>query len=118
MESRTLKWLLCAGFPTPVRFIRVARFQSEFRRISLCGDDRAAFHAYMRELLQTASQVESLSPEGPDHPNPEYPWADRDTVVSPLAHEFTGMDSRRSARMRQLLGFLNKCIELPALQRL
>ena len=34
----------------------------------------SAFTAFINSLLPLASAIEGLSPEGGNHPNPEYPW--------------------------------------------
>ena len=105
--------------PQPVhraftRFMRATKSWPEFRRA--CGMNARQFAAYIRSLWGLASRIESLAPVGGmDRPNPEYPWQQGGRVVSPLEHEFPGLDFQ-DHKMRKLLDFIGRCIELCAQQ--
>ncbi|HET6385822.1 MAG TPA: hypothetical protein VFJ58_20715 [Armatimonadota bacterium] len=116
---------LPGGGPPPrshnalVRFMQVAAVHREIRTANHYAASHSAFREYVQGLLPKAREVENLSPEGPDHPNPEYPWNDLAVdVVSPLDHDFAGLDPKRSGEMWCLLSFLRNCFELPELRRM
>jgi hypothetical protein len=60
-----------------VKFVRLAGGRPEFRAASHFTQ-AGAFVAYVTSLLDTAQNVENLSPDGGDHANPEYPWKNRE----------------------------------------
>ena len=65
-----------------VKFMRLSKTRPEFQaacRFTQSGQ----FTAYVDSLLNIAQQVEDLSPEGGDHPNPEYPWETNGVIVIP-----------------------------------
>lgn len=93
-----------------VKLLLVAKNRPEFR--AACGfSSYSAFNAYLTSLLPLASAIENLSPEGGDHPNPEYPWEEQGRVLSPLTYPFPGLDFQHP-RMVKLLRFLADCFTL------
>ena len=99
-----------------LKFMRVAKKLSEIRK--MCGfsssEKHKSYNEYIDGLIPIAGQIENLSPEGDDHPNPEYPWVDaRGNVISPLNHRFTGLDMTHP-KMVKLVEFLNSLLQIPA----
>lgn len=57
--------------------------------------------------------IENLSPEGEEHPNPEYPWVDeKGNVRSPLIHHFVLLDVRINTRMAKMLRLIEVCFQI------
>ena len=94
-----------------VNFVQTAAANPRVRRASHFAQ-RGQFAAYANSLLPLAQSIEDLSPEGDDHPNPEYPWEQNGQVVSPLEHDWRGL-SLQSVPMLKLLQFLDDCFLLP-----
>jgi hypothetical protein len=92
------------------KFVRVARGRQDFR--TACGFIQAVpFRQYVDSLLPLAQAVEDLSPDGGDHPNPEYPWDSNGTIIVPVEYPFTAL-SLQSPRMLKLLKFIEICFLL------
>lgn len=91
-------------------FVQTATTNPQLRRISRY-QNRAQYRAALSSLLPLAQSLEDLSPEGPDHPNPEYPWEQNGQVVSPLDYAWTGFQLQSPAMIR-LLQFLDDCFSL------
>jgi len=72
--------------------------------------DNAHYHAYLSGLLEKAKQVEDLSPQGDDHPNPEYPWKTSVGIESPLTYRFDELQFH-NPKMIKLLRFIDACID-------
>lgn len=111
---------LAKGFLTPpggarypnthnafAQFVAVARGRREIRNACSFSQTRP-FVAYIDSLRPSAQAVEDLSPEGGEHPNPEYPWEVNGDIVSPLEHPFQDLDLR-SPKMLKLLKFIESC---------
>ena len=106
-----------AGAPPPgkshnafSRFVIIAKGRADIR--DACGfKKREQFVAYLNKLEPYAKQVEDLSPEGDDHPNPEYPWSGKLGVVSPVEYGFADLDLQ-SPRMIKLLKFVEDCFSI------
>ena len=70
-----------------VRFVRIAHTipniqgKSNFASVAL-------YQKYVASLLPTAKAIEDLSPEGADHPNPEYPWETAGVIFVPVTYDF------------------------------
>lgn len=91
-------------------FVRVVKRRREFQ--AACGFSQAiAFRAYMDGLLPLAQAVEDLSPDGGDHPNPEYPWYVGGMILVPAEYAFPGL-SLSSPKMLKLLEFIAVCFSL------
>ncbi len=93
-----------------IKFMRVARTRPEFRAAS-GFTDTSQFTAYVTSLLETAQQVENLSPEGDDHPNPEYPWEAGGIILVPTEYAFAGL-TLENPKMIKLLQFIDDCLTL------
>jgi hypothetical protein len=93
-----------------VRFLQAASRRPEIRR-ALGYDRRTQFAAVINGILPQAQLVEDLSPEGPDHPNPEYPWESGGSIISPLDYRFPGLHFENT-RMIKLMKFLERCFEI------
>ena len=90
-----------------VKFLRVARTRPEFQ--AACRFKQSSqFTAYVDSLLGVAQQVEDLSPEGEDHPNPEYPWEIKGAIVIPKEYHFREM-ALDNPKMMKLLQFIDDC---------
>ena len=72
---------------------------------------KSAFNAYLNGLRPTAMAIEDLSPEGPSHPNPEYPWEVKGRIITPIAHDFPNLKLSNIA-MKKMLDFLESCFKL------
>lgn len=72
---------------------------------------KSAFNAYLNGLRPTAMAIEDLSPEGPSHPNPEYPWEVNGRIITPIAHDFPNLKLSNIA-MKKMLDFLESCFKL------
>jgi hypothetical protein len=93
-----------------VRFLRVAKGRPEIR--NACKfEDANRFTAYVDGLLPLAQSIEDLSPEGDDHPNPEYPWEAAGTVYSPLDHQFANLGFA-TPQVIKLLKLIEICFSL------
>jgi len=92
-----------------VRFIRTAGTMPGI--MNAAGfSNREHYQAYLRGLLEKAHLVEDLSPEGEDHPNPEYPWQTPNGIETPLRYGFDELQFH-NPKMIKLLHFVTKCIE-------
>lgn len=93
-----------------VKFVRVAGSRPEMQRI--CQFSRTIdFKRYVNSLLPLAQAVEDLSPEGSDHPNPEYPWEATGIILSPLGYHFSLLHPT-TPMMIKLLEFVQNCFKL------
>lgn len=93
-----------------VRFVRAARSRQYIR--DACGFTRSeAFSAYLDSLLPLAREIENLSPEGEEHPNPEYPWEVNGAIYSPLRHPFAALDFR-NVGMTRMMQFIENCLSI------
>ncbi|MBV9849685.1 MAG: hypothetical protein JO250_08350 [Armatimonadetes bacterium] len=92
-----------------VNFLIIAKGSPDLQKA--CGfTQRRVFAAYLDSLRDLAQDVENLSPEGNDHPNPEYPWEQAGVVISPLAYPFSNLDLyQQSPKMAKLLKFIADC---------
>ena len=69
--------------------------------------------AFLKSLLEFTQRLEGLSPDGDDHPNPEYPWKDNVGIIqSPLYYPFLELQERDNPQMRKLLHFVRVCFEI------
>ena len=97
-----------------------ARFVKKFAKLNLnlqraCRfeGNPAAYARCLDGLGDLAQKVEDLSPEGGDHPNPEYPWEQNSLILSPLTHSSSDLDLReQSAKMVKLLNFIADCFNI------
>lgn len=119
---------LAKGFLTPPGGPRYGKVHDAFAKFvkkaalltpdlqRACGFEGSPAHVYanyLKGLRDLAQAVEDLSPEGGDHPNPEYPWKQNDLILSPLDHTFSGLDLRQpSPKMDKLLKFIAKCFTI------
>lgn len=108
---------LAKGFRTPPGGPRPAKvhdaftnFVKKYARLDpnlqrACGFTNVAqYSKYLEGLRDLAQKVEDLSPEGDDHPNPEYPWEQGGLIFVPMAYPFSDLDLRRqSPKMVKLL---------------
>ena len=93
-----------------VRFMRVAKSRPDIREA--CKFTQAsAFNAYIDSLLPLGESIQGLSPEGDDHPNPEYPWELREIIYTPVDYAFPEF-ALQSRRMLKMLQFLQYCFLL------
>lgn len=94
-----------------VRFVRVAKVRPEVRRI--CGFEGKAdqFTAYVNSLLPLAGDIQSLSPEGEDHPNPEYPWMIHGIIYSPAEFAFDNFQFTHP-KMTKMIEFIANCFQI------
>ncbi len=91
-------------------FLRISKGRADVQRV--CGfKDQKRFVTYINGLLSIAKTVEDLSPEGDDHPNPEYPWEVGGVVHSPLEYPFTDV-ALSNPKMLKLQQFVDNCFEL------
>jgi hypothetical protein len=93
-----------------VRFVIIAQSRFEFRRASRFKDT-SQFRAYMDSLRHKAQQIEDLSPEGEEHPNPEYPWEIRGVIQTPLIYPFPDLNLK-NPQMMKLLQFIEDCLAM------
>lgn len=73
------------------------------------------YRAYLAGLHNLAKAIENLSPDGPDHPNPEYPWMFQGVIYVPDSYNFSGDELdllRQSPRMVKMLKFIAACFEV------
>ncbi len=91
---------------------RYAKLNPELRLA--CGiTNTSQYLMYLEGLRDLAQRIEDLSPDGGDHPNPEYPWQQRDQILVPLTYPFSDLDLRQqSAKMAKLLKFIAACFTL------
>ena len=111
---------LAKGFLTPSGGARYPRTHNAFAdfvkiadrrpdlRVASHFTKRSQFAAYIASLLETAKKVESLSPDGEDHSNPEYPWEEKGVIMLPTEYPFADLDLR-SRKMVKLLQFIDDC---------
>ncbi len=93
-----------------VKFMRVSKTRPEFQAACRFKQSRQ-FTAYVDSLLSIAQKVEDLSPEGEDHPNPEYPWEINGVIVIPSEYHFSDM-AIENPKMIKLLQFVDDCFEI------
>ena len=93
-----------------VRLMRTAKVRPEYKKA--CGiKSSSQFVQYIDKLLDIAQQVENLSPDGPDHPNPEYPWEFQNVILVPKEYNFKGL-TLEGPKMIKLLKFIDNCFSL------
>ena len=93
-----------------VKFMRVAKGRPEFQ--SAAGFEQSSrFVAFVEGLLGTAQEVENLSPDGGDHPNPEYPWEVGGTIYLPTEYPFPGL-VLTNPKMIKLIQFVDDCLKI------
>lgn len=92
------------------RFVQIAGGRLEFRAASHFTQ-AGPFAAYITNLHDIAQKVENLSPEGSDHPNPEYPWEERGTILLPTEYAFDDL-ALENPKMVKLLQFIADCFTL------
>ncbi|MCA1596475.1 MAG: hypothetical protein LC772_08645 [Chloroflexi bacterium] len=91
-----------------VKFLRVAKRRPDVRKA--CGYyDAAMFTAFIDSILPKAQAIEDLSPEGAEHPNPEYRWQVGADVVCPVDHPFADLQLH-DVRMIKLIKAVNAFI--------
>ena len=90
-----------------VNFMIVAKVRHDIREASHFKS-RTQFIAYIDSLIDTGRRIEDLSPEGDDHPNPEYPWEVQGRIVVPIEYAFANLDLN-SPKMIKLLQFVHDC---------
>ena len=93
-----------------VNFVILAARTPEFRAVSRFTT-RSQFSAYTTSLLALARRVEDLSPDGEDHPNPEYPWEINGVILLPTEYAFNGLELD-NPKMVKLLEFIADCFTL------
>lgn len=93
-----------------VNFVQTAQTDTKLSRVSRY-ENRKQYRAFVKSLLPLAQRIEDLSPEGPDHPNPEYPWEQNGQVMSPLDYAWIGFHLQ-SRPMIRLLQFLDNCFSV------
>lgn len=91
-----------------VRFVQIARFDKSIRR-RFDFRTRAAYDSFINTLLTVAQSIEDLSPEGDDHPNPEYPWEAGGNILIPARHPFSALSRHRPAVI-QVMRFIEACL--------
>lgn len=83
---------------------------------SACGCvNIGQYRAYLAGLHNLAQAIENLFPDGPDHPNPEYPWIFQGVIYVPDAYNFSGDELnllRQSPRMVKMLKFIAACFDV------
>ena len=96
-----------------------ARFVKKYARLDptlqqACGIGNMSQYAeYLEGLREIAQKIENLSPEGDDHPNPEYPWEQGGGILLPLTYPFADLDLlQQSAKMVKLMRFLGTCFQI------
>ena len=90
-----------------VRFMRASKARLEFQTASRFTRS-SQFIAYVDSLLDIAQRIEDLSPDGEDHPNPEYPWETNGMIVIPLEYPFTEL-ALDGPKIIKLLQFIDDC---------
>ena len=93
-----------------VAFLKLAEKRPDFRRASKFTS-ASQFTAYTASLFDIAQKVEDLSPDGGDHPNPEYPWESQGVIVLPSEYPFADLNTQ-SRKMVKLLEFIDDCFTL------
>ena len=96
-----------------VDFLLWASLNSGFRQAFGATNPGASFTRYVRSMLSVAERVQALSPEGDDHPNPEYPWLNpRHEIESPLDYPFVDLNPDLNREVLRLVEFLRACVEI------
>ncbi len=93
-----------------VKFVRISKSRPEFRAASRFTQARQ-FAKYVDSFANTAQKVEDLSPEGDDHPNPEYPWEENGIILLPTEYAFGDL-ALENPKMIKLLQFIDDCFTL------
>lgn len=93
-----------------VIFVKLAARAPDFRAASRFKD-RGQFSAYTTSLLEMARKVEDLSPDGGDHPNPEYPWEENGIILLPTEYAFDDL-ALENPKMVKLMKFIADCFTL------
>ncbi len=116
---------LAKGFRTPLgagpheythkafrEFLTVALGNTKIRARLGMANKYEAYRLFLQHTVKPlAEAVENLSPEGEDHPNPEYPWMDTSgNVTSPLDHSFRELSPRTNPEILRLLYFVEACL--------
>ena len=98
---------------TLVHFMRYAAINNRIRRTLDYENKKAAFREYvLGGLLPLTEQLQALSPEGDDHPNPEYPWRDaKNEIQVPHADDFGELNLDRNPQAKRLADFLQRCAD-------
>lgn len=114
---------LAKGFNTPpgagphektqnafLRFV-VSGAERNLRLKAACGfTDTVQYRQYLISLRGLAQRIENLSPEGEDHPNPEYPWQQGIKILVPVSYPFRELSLRQqSLKMVDMLRFIDTC---------
>ena len=69
------------------------------------------FAAYLDSLRPLAQAIENLSPEGDEHPNPEYPWEQNGAIAVPVEYHFSDLDLA-DPKIIKFLRFIADCFTL------
>lgn len=97
-----------------VRLMRTAKIRPEYKKV--CGiKNSSQFVEYIDNLLDIAQQAENLSPDGPDHPNPEYPWEFQNVILIPRTYAFNDLtleSPKMIKKMIKLLKFIDDCFTI------
>lgn len=98
------------AFATFVR--KYAVLNSELQIACRIPND-AQYALYLNGLSDLAKKIEELSPDGGDHPNPEYPWQQGAEILVPVSYPFADLDLyQQTAKMAKLLKFITRCFEV------
>lgn len=93
-----------------VKFLRVAKGRPEFQAVA--GFEQSnRFVAFVDSLLGIGQEIENLSPDGGDHPNPEYPWEAGGTIYLPTEYAFPGL-VLTNPKMIKLIQFVDDCLKI------
>jgi hypothetical protein len=93
-----------------VRFIRDAKNMPQMRKAFGLNDKQ--FRSYIEGLLPKALLIQQLAPTGDmNKPNPEYPWEQNGTVISPLDYTYPLL-GWGDYTMNKMLKFIEKCFEI------
>lgn len=92
-----------------VKFVISARYRFPLQKA--CGfNHHVSYVAYINSLMLLAAEIENLSPEGFDHPNPEYPWEAGGVIFVPVEHTFAALDFEKQV-MKKRLEFIENCFQ-------
>jgi hypothetical protein len=90
------------------RFMIIARHSEEIM-VAAGFTRKDQYQAYIGTLQHTAQRIEDLSPEGGDHPNPEYPWESAGVITVPMEYPFSDFNLK-GKEMARLLQFIADCV--------